>query len=529
MGFRTYRGNSLSENGWRICDTAEIVRPLVPGTDNVRPEVRRGVAATILIAWCALWHRRVWRIDTYRPRDYWGFSWDNDIPDSNHLSGTAVDLNATRLPWKIPAAVNMPADKIAAVRQMLADFEGTVFWGEDWNTKDPMHTQIRYPEGDPRLAAFATRLESGHLGVYPPPDPDAFPLPAGYYYGPLDGPPESISGLYATDAQSWKDGLKRWQLACGIAATGVWDTDTARAARALQVANGWPVSGFVYEGEWNVVIRHGQRPDLGTPPPPPPAARGTIWADVSQYQIAPVDDSYPREIFCFRSNSGDRRDTKFPANYNWAVRACDDGRLSFFIVYWFFRPGQANIDLLRDLVTQRGGPHPRMIVMADVEDANGAITGDQSAEVNDEIRRARAWLGDKRVIGYWNPVSNADLWRTRPAGLRLVTPSYGREPGSPKIKPEGYFAHQYTDNGPCPPFGRCDLNYADMTLPELEDMLGLARPALGREGYLRPADQPDDRLGHALSTPAVAEQNNKLLRALCTKLGVEVDEALRQD
>ncbi|SEB71112.1 MULTISPECIES: M15 family metallopeptidase [Rhodococcus] len=477
MGFRSYKGNTISENGWRICDTGEIVKPLVPGTDNVRPEVRRGAAATILIAWAALWHRRVWRIDSYRPRDYWGFSWDNDIANSNHLSGTAVDLNATRLPWKVRASVNMPADKIAAVRQMLTEFEGTVFWGEDWATKDPMHTQINLPEGDTRLDAFATRLENGYLWVYGPPDLDAFPLPAGYYYGPLDGPAESISGLFPTDPQSWKDGLRRWQKTCGIPETGIWDTGTARAATALQIANGWPVTGYVFEGEWNVVIRHGQRPDLGGPvtPPTPPVVRGKTWADVSQYQITPVTDAYPYDIFCFRSNSGNMRDTKFAANHDWAVRACQDGRLRFFIVYWFFRPGQANIDLLMQMVTEQGGPHPRMVVMADVEDAAGAITGDQSAEVNDEIRRAREWLGERRVIGYWNPVSNADLWRTRPPGLRLVTPSYGREPGSPKIKPDGYFAHQYTDNGPCPPFGRCDLNYTHLSTDELDAMLGLGQ------------------------------------------------------
>ncbi len=102
-------------------------------------------------------------------------------------------------------------------------------------------------------------------------------------------------------------------------------------------------------------------------------------ADVSQYQITPVTDAYPYDIFCFRSNSGNMRDTKFAANHDWAVRACQDGRLRFFIVYWFFRPGQANIDLLMQMVTEQGGPHPRMVVMADVEDAAGAITGDQSA------------------------------------------------------------------------------------------------------------------------------------------------------
>ncbi|MGN2640717.1 hypothetical protein ACTD5D_32000 [Nocardia takedensis] len=103
--------------------------------------------------------------------------------------------------------------------------------------------------------------------------------------------------------------------------------------------------------------------------------------------------------------------------------------------------------------------HPRTASYADVEDANGQVTGDQSAEVNDEIERMRRWYGNpRRVFGYLNAVANANLWRARPENLPFVTPSYSHTPGVwAKTAPPGWmqvaaFAQQYTDRGRCAPW-----------------------------------------------------------------------------
>lgn len=59
---------------------------------------------------------------------------------------------------------------------------------------------------NPRFHDFAERLRNGYLNIYGPPDPLAFPLPAGYYYGPLEGPIESTSGeprFAASEGWSW--------------------------------------------------------------------------------------------------------------------------------------------------------------------------------------------------------------------------------------------------------------------------------------------------------------------------------------
>lgn len=158
MSFREIYGYKYSENGWRMCDRNECVVANVLPYTNTAP-VRSGDAATILNAWLLWYHHNVEPLTS----PVWGWSATNDVGNSNHLSGTALDINAPKYPW---GSRVMPADRIAKVRRGLALFEGTVFWGADWNRADEMHYQLGYGEGDSRIRAFANRLNAGHLGIY---------------------------------------------------------------------------------------------------------------------------------------------------------------------------------------------------------------------------------------------------------------------------------------------------------------------------------------------------------------------------
>ena len=205
---------------------------------------------------------------------------------------------------------------------------------------------------------------------------------------------------------------------------------------------------------------------------------GTLWADVSQYQGKPIDDSYPHRVFSFRTNSGNTRDTLAVENARRAKSMLDAGKLDLVIPYYFFWPDQANCDLHRDILAEAGlWGHPKLVTMVDVEGAplNGVkrVRGDQSAEVNDEIDRLRGWYGNpKKVIGYWNPKADPELWLNRPAGLPLVVPHYN---GAPGVSYEfgGRFAHQYSDRVPCAPFGACDANFTALDPPALFELLGI--------------------------------------------------------
>lgn len=299
---------------------------------------------------------------------------------------------------------------------------------------------------------------------------------------------------------------------------------------------------------------------------------GTFWADVSQYQ-RPVSDSYPHRVFSFRTNSGDKRDFNAALNLAWGLRALADDRIDVLIPYYFFRPGQANCDLWREAVTVDGKIHPRVVCMVDVEGANGSVRGDNSAEINDEIGRLQGWLGGGRVIGYLNPKADPGLWPTRPK-IPLVVPHYNGTPGQSYDFPNR-FAHQYSDAVSCAPFGPCDANYTDLDIPGLLKLFGITegasavgvpedlqlqsrgpelkgwparryhetddtQPRLTQTDYLREidakanskldlTDRPrgpqdrDDQFGHVLSTHALALENNRLLRALTEKAGLDAD------
>lgn len=87
-----------------------------------------------------------------------------------------------------------------------------------------------------------------------PVDPAAFPLPSGYYYGPLDGPEQSVSGQ-AGEPPSWIEGLRRWQTAAGIGAEGVYNAATAAKAREIQYRHGGlVVDGLIGPRTWAAVL-----------------------------------------------------------------------------------------------------------------------------------------------------------------------------------------------------------------------------------------------------------------------------------
>lgn len=178
MSFRTVNGSTHTEDGWRCCnsDECDIVR--IPGLylTETAP-LRRGAPLVILGAWLYWYDRNVEEITS----SVWGWSESNDVlgawganMGSNHLSGTAVDVNAPKYPW---GSYTMPADKIAKVEQGLQLFGGAVSWGRVWDKPDEMHYQMAWPEGDPRNDQLAQKLLDGYLGIYKPAPANDAPLP----------------------------------------------------------------------------------------------------------------------------------------------------------------------------------------------------------------------------------------------------------------------------------------------------------------------------------------------------------------
>ncbi|AKL88326.1 endolysin [Gordonia phage GMA6] len=134
--------------------------------------------------------------------------------------------------------------------------------------KDGTHWDI------PDTFPYSYVLE-GSVEPTKPIDPNAWPLPVGYYYGPLDGPEQSISGQFSGDLPEWKDGLGRWQTKVGITASKKWDAQTADAVAKLQKAKGWftdsnKMKGLLAKGEWDSVITGGWKITDAKPEAPDP-------------------------------------------------------------------------------------------------------------------------------------------------------------------------------------------------------------------------------------------------------------------
>lgn len=134
-----------SQNGWPANNRALIGKYTVPGT-NVNLTLREGDAATVLLYVAQRWDREVEDIDNVRGGlDDWGYA-ERPIRGSrfrlsNHASGTAMDLNATRHP--LGARGTFTRRQVDAIHNILRAVDDVARWGGDYKgRKDPMHVEL---------------------------------------------------------------------------------------------------------------------------------------------------------------------------------------------------------------------------------------------------------------------------------------------------------------------------------------------------------------------------------------------------
>jgi hypothetical protein len=110
----------------------------------------------------------------------------------------------------------------------------------------PMDSVLAMAAGGAPLAPGAPSAPSAP-GSAPP-----YPLPSGYYYGPADGPTESVSGYYPPyGGDNGADGLRTWQAQVGgISADGFYGPETEGAAYSVQSAAGIATDGLIGPDTW---------------------------------------------------------------------------------------------------------------------------------------------------------------------------------------------------------------------------------------------------------------------------------------
>ena len=150
-----------SHNGWPASkDAAEIHIISVP-IEGTKVKVRCAKAVAPLIAgFCKEFHELIEPIDEGSLDDWgWNFRMIRGSTDklSNHSSGTAIDLNATKHP--LGKVGTFPAEKIPMIKALSKKYG--LIWGgsENWKRRDEMHWEIGLSEA--KVAALIGSLNKG--------------------------------------------------------------------------------------------------------------------------------------------------------------------------------------------------------------------------------------------------------------------------------------------------------------------------------------------------------------------------------
>ena len=152
----------LSHNGWKASkDAAEIQIISVP-IEGTKIKVRCAEAvAPLIAAFCKEFHELIEPIDD-GALDDWGYAFrmirGSTDKLSNHSSGTAIDLNATKHP--LGKVGTFPSEKVPMIRALAKKYG--LKWGGDYKGRiDEMHFEIELSEA--KVAALIGSLKLGEI------------------------------------------------------------------------------------------------------------------------------------------------------------------------------------------------------------------------------------------------------------------------------------------------------------------------------------------------------------------------------
>lgn len=168
-----------TENGWASLAPNQVVRRAIPGTNIVLP-LHNHDCGFVLNAFAGMYNRHIEPL-TGGASDEGGYTETNSVYTSNHKSGTAIDLNWNRYPFR---RYTMNKGMVSDVKGLQVDFRGLVDWGRDcWggNPVDEMHYQVAKGRPVQAYVDFANELRAGLFGLYgntaPTPAPIVVPNP----------------------------------------------------------------------------------------------------------------------------------------------------------------------------------------------------------------------------------------------------------------------------------------------------------------------------------------------------------------
>lgn len=201
---------ATSQNGWPASPdkgSIGVNAGFAPCGVTFPGGVKAGDVDTVMSYVATQFHLRV---EPLVPGWCWGYNYreiSGSSTMSNHASATAIDANAPDHPYGVSGTFT--SSQRNAINQILGEVSPAVRWGGEY--ADEMHFEI--DANASTVATVAQRLGGGG-GATPPPAGQAppYPLPSGCYFGPLNGPDESISCMAPSgiDAQ-YRPDLAQWQ------------------------------------------------------------------------------------------------------------------------------------------------------------------------------------------------------------------------------------------------------------------------------------------------------------------------------
>lgn len=139
-----------SENNWnpaKVTDQNSLIWKDIPGTGSeVRLQFLKGDTATIMTAFAADFNAY---IEKLRDLDSCAYTPTNSVATSNHLNGTAMDLNWNNHPFQVRGTFSSAQMKV--IKELVGSdgvsgfYEGMMFWAGNWDSPiDEMHWQMGY-------------------------------------------------------------------------------------------------------------------------------------------------------------------------------------------------------------------------------------------------------------------------------------------------------------------------------------------------------------------------------------------------
>ena len=132
---------AISYNGWPASKEVESIRIKSYAIKGSKVKLRCAYfAAPLLVAFAEQFNELIEPIDD--GKDDWGYCYRDvrNVPGklSNHASGSAIDLNATRHP--LGKAGTFPAEKVPMLLALTKKY--SLIWGGTWTRKDEMHFEV---------------------------------------------------------------------------------------------------------------------------------------------------------------------------------------------------------------------------------------------------------------------------------------------------------------------------------------------------------------------------------------------------